>query len=104
MRHSRKGDDKDLSTVIYKGRIAVTGIPLEAYEYVINGKSAIDWVIERQCVKTDKDSGIVSDANDWATETLHNPRYPLELLRRVVMVSLETTKIVNALPQLRLAE
>ena len=66
----------------------------------VNGKAAIDWVIERQCVKTDKDSGIVNDANDWAAETIGNPRYPLELLLRVVTVSLETMRIVRALPTL----
>jgi predicted helicase len=68
-----------------------------AYDYVVNGKPAIDWVLERQCVKTDKDSGIVNDANDWAIEAMHNP---LELLVRVVTVSVETMKIVNALPGL----
>ena len=55
---------------------------------------------ERQCVKTDKDSGIVNDANDWAIETMGNPRYPLELFQRVITVSLETMKIVKALPAL----
>lgn len=100
MRYGKKDKDKDLTTVIYNSRITVTGIPPEAYEYVVNGKPAIDWVIERQCVKTDKDSGIVNDANDWAVETMHNPRYPLELLLRVVTVSLETMKIVKTLPQL----
>jgi hypothetical protein len=64
------------------------GYPPEAYEYVVNGKSALDWVVERQGVKTDKDSGIVNDANDWAIETMNNPRYPLELFQRVVTVSL----------------
>ena len=61
---------------------------------------ALDWVVERQCVKTDKDSGIVNDANDWAIETMHNAKYPLELFLRVITVSLETMKIVNALPGL----
>ncbi len=75
-------------------------IPLEAYEYVVNGKPALDWVVERQCVKTDKKSGIVNDANDWAVETMDNPRYPLELFMRVVTVSLETMKIVRSLPAL----
>lgn len=101
MRYGKNGKDKDLSTVIYNSRITVTGVPLEAYEYVVNGKPAIDWVMERQCAKTDKASGIVSDANDWAIETMHNPRYPLELLLRVVTVSLETMKIVKALPALQ---
>ena len=100
MRHGKKGKDKDLSTVHYNARITVTGIPLEAYDYVVNGKPAIEWVMERQCVKSDKASGIVSDANAWAIETMGNPRYPLELLLRVVTVSLETMKIVRSLPSL----
>ncbi|MNE85374.1 hypothetical protein D3C80_1823660 [compost metagenome] len=73
---------------------------MEAYDYVVNGKPALDWVVERQGVKTDKDSGIVNDANDWAIETMGNPKYPLELFQRVVTVSLETQKIVNGLPLL----
>ncbi|MEQ1903816.1 MAG: type ISP restriction/modification enzyme [Pirellulaceae bacterium] len=93
----------DKSTVIYNEFITVTGIPLEAYDYVVNGKPAIEWVMERQAVTTDKDSGIVNDANLWATETMNNPAYPLELLQRVITVSLETMKIVNSLPQLEIA-
>ncbi len=82
------------------GKLTLIGIPLEAYDYIVNGKPAIDWVVERQCVKTDKDSGIVNDANDWAVETMGNPKYPLELFQRVITVSLETMKIVNGLPEL----
>ena len=100
MRHGKSGKDKDLTTVHYNARITVSGIPLQAYDYVVNGKPAIDWVMERQSVKTDKASGIVNDANDWAIETMKNPRYPLELLLRVVTVSVETMKIVNGLPKL----
>lgn len=85
-----------------KLRSPLTGIPLEAYDYVVNGKPALDWVVERQGVKTDKESGIVNDANDWAVETMGNPRYPLELFQRVVTVSLETMNIVRALPQLEI--
>ncbi|MDO8776163.1 MAG: type ISP restriction/modification enzyme [Burkholderiaceae bacterium] len=100
MKYGKKGKDKDLNTLHYNAKITLTGIPLEAYEYVVNGKPALDWVVERQCVKTDKDSGIVNDANDWAIETMRNPRYPLELFQRVITVSLETMKIVNSLPKL----
>lgn len=100
MRYGKGGKDKDLTTLIYNDNITVTGIPLEAYEYVVNGKPALDWVVERQCVKTDKDSGIANDANDWAIETMSNPRHPLELFLRVVTVSLQTMKIVKALPGL----
>lgn len=102
MRHGKQGKQKDLTTVIYNNRITVTGIPLKAYEYVVNGKPAIEWVMERQCIKTDKASGIISDANDWATETMGNARYPLELLLRVVTVSLETVRIVESLPGLEI--
>ena len=100
MKFAGKRPNLDKTTVIYNANITMSGIPLEAYDYVVNGKSAIDWVMERQCVKTDKDSGIVNDANDWAIETMKNPRYPLELLLRVVTVSLETMKIVRGLPKL----
>ncbi len=100
MKYGKRGKDKDLTTLIYNAKITVTGIPLEAYDYVVNGKPALDWVVERQCVKTDKDSGIVNDANDWAIDTMQNPRYPLELFLRVITVSLETMKIVRALPAL----
>lgn len=94
----------DRSTVIYNSRITLTGIPAAAWDYVVNGKAALDWVMERQAVRVDKASGIVNDANDWATETMGNPRYPLELFQRVVTVSLETLKIVNNLPPLDIRE
>jgi predicted helicase len=104
MKHPKKKLDgknvNDLTTIIYNNRITVKDIPEEAYDYVVNGKPAIEWVIERQSVKTDKASGIVNDANDWAIETMHNPEYPLELLLRVITVSLETMKIVRSLPEL----
>ena len=100
----RYGKDKDRTTLNYNDTITVTGIPLDAYEYVVNGKPALNWVVERQCVKTDKDSGIVNDANDWAIETMKNPKYPLELFLRVITVSLETMKIVKKLPKLDILE
>ena len=91
-------DDK--SKVVYNKHFTIENIPLEAYEYVVNGKPALEWVMERQGIKTDKASGIVNDANDWAIETMNNPRYPMELFLRVITVSLETMKIVNQLPKL----
>jgi len=97
MKFAKKGDK---TTVIYNPRITLKGIPEVAWDYVVNGKAALDWVMERQAVRTDKASGIVNDANDWATETMGNPKYPLELFQRVVTVSLETQKIVKGLPKL----
>ncbi len=97
MKFAKKGDK---TTVIYNPRITLKGIPEAAWDYVVNGKAALDWVMERQAVRTDKASGIVNDANDWANETMDNPKYPLELFQRVVTVSLETQNIVKALPKL----
>ena len=82
--------------VIYNANIIMQDIPLEAYDYVVNGKPALDWVIERQVVKTDKKSGITNDANRYANETVGDPAYPLELFKRVITVSLETMKIVRS--------
>jgi predicted helicase len=90
----------DKSRVVYNHKITMTGIPLEAYDYVVNGKPALEWVMERQSVTTHKDSGIVNDANLWAIETMGDAAYPLKLFQRVITVSLETMKIVRALPRL----
>ena len=102
MRFAGKRPNLDKTTVIYNPNITMTDIPLEAYDYVVNGKSALDWVMERQCVKTDKASGIVNDANDYANETMNDPAYPLKLFQRVITVSLETMKIVRSLPKLEI--
>ena len=103
MKHPGTGRNKDLTTIIYNRHITVRGIPEEAWDYVVSGKSALRWVMQRQCVKTDKASGIVSDANRYAIETVGDPRYPLDLLLRVITVSLETMKIVRALPEVSVA-
>jgi predicted helicase len=96
------GKGKDRSVIHYNLNITLIDVPLEAYDYVVNGKPAIDWVMERQAVKVDKDSGIVNDANDYANETIGDPRYPFDLLCRVITVSLETMKIVSSLPPLEI--
>ena len=66
---------------------------------MLGSRSAIEWIMERYQVKTDKASGIVNDPNDWCDET-GDPRYILDLVKRIVTVSLETMKIVKALPAL----
>lgn len=91
-------DDK--SRIIYNEKVAIANIPLEAYEYVVNGKSAIEWIMERYAITIDKASGIVNDPNDWALE--HNdPKYIFNLVLRIITVSLETMKIVKNLPKLK---
>ena len=92
---------KDKTTLIYNDWITVKNIPLEAQEYIVNKKSALDWVVERACVSIDKASGIVNDFNDYATE-MGSERYPLDLFLKVITVSLETMKIVKTLPKLEI--
>lgn len=95
MRYPSK-EQKD--TIIYNNDITISNIPSKAYEYVVNGKSAIEWIMERYAITTNKDSGIKNDPNDWAKE--HNkPRYILDLLLSVINVSVQTVDIVNSLPE-----
>lgn len=89
-------DDK--STIVFNPFITVSNIPLKAYDYVVNGRSAIEWVMERYQIKTDKDSGITNDPNDWATEH-DQPRYILDLLLSVINVSLRSLDIIATLPK-----
>ena len=91
-------DDK--SVIIYNGNIRIENIPAKAYEYVVNGKSAIEWIVERYCVSQDKKSLIKNDANDWGKEH-GKPRYILDLLLSVINVSVQTVDIVNKLPKLK---
>lgn len=94
---------EDRSRILYNDRITIRGIPLAAYGYVVNGKSAIEWVMERYQVTINKDSGIVNDPNLWLKES-GDARYILDLLLKVVTVSMETQKIVTKLPQLEFGE
>jgi predicted helicase len=97
MRFPQK-DQKD--TIIYNGKIMIQNIPLKAYEYVVNGKSAIEWIMERYQITTHKESRITNNPNDWAKE-VGNPRYILDLLLSVINVSMKTLKIIESLPQVK---
>lgn len=89
--------------IIYNSQITISNIPEKAYEYVVNGKSAIEWIMERYQIKTDKKSGITNDPNDWCDE-VNNPRYILDLLLSIINVSIQTVDIVNNLPELNFEE
>jgi predicted helicase len=91
-----KKDQKD--TIHYNSSITISSIPLEAYEYVVNGKSAIEWIMERYQITTHKESQITNDPNDWADE-VGNPRYILDLLLSIITVSMQTREIVGKLPK-----
>ena len=99
MRFGKNGKDKDKSTIEYNPYITLRNIPLRAYDYVVNGKSAIEWIMERYCDKVDKKSGIRNDANQWGIEH-GNPKYPLELLQSIITLSLRTLDIIDKLSQI----
>lgn len=95
----RGGADK--STLIYNAGITLSGIPEKAHRYRLGSRSALEWLVDRYQVKPDKPSGIVNDPNDWAAEQ-GNPRYILDLVKRVTAVSVRTVDIVEGLPGLAL--
>ena len=84
-----KKDQKE--TIHFNSKITIENIPAKAYEYVVNGKSAIEWIMERYQMSTHKESGIKNDPNDWAKE-VGNPRYILDLLLSVINVSVQTVE------------
>lgn len=100
--HFGKTDSKtvDKSIIYYNNAITIEDIPAEAYEYVVNGKSAIEWIMERYAITTDKKSNITNDPNDWAREQ-NDEKYIFNLLLRIINVSVQTVKIVKNLPRLK---
>lgn len=93
----------DRSRLAYNEWITIAGIPSEAHDYVVGRRSALEWLIDRYQVKTDKASGIVNDVNDWGLER-GEPRYIIDLVKRIVTVSVETMRIIRGLPELREAD
>lgn len=90
----------DKTKIQYNSQITIEKIPLEAYEYVVNGKSAIEWIMERYAITTDKASGITNDPNDWSDE--HNDeKYIYNLLLRIINLSVQTVEIVKNLPDVK---
>ena len=89
------------SSIIYNGNITIEDIPAKAYEYIVNGKSAIEWIMERYAVTQDSKSLITNDPNDWSKEH-GNPTYIYDLLLSVINLSVKTVDIVNSLPKLKI--
>ena len=89
----------DRTTIVCNAHVTLSSIPQQAHEYRLGSRSALDWIIERYQVKIDSKSGITNDPNDWATES-GNPKYIIDLIKRVTTVSVRTVEIVQGLPQL----
>lgn len=97
MKHPRRGQ---LDTIIFNEDIVITDIPERAYEYVVNGKPAIEWIIDQYQVKKDKKSGIVDDPNEFSD----NPKYIFNLLLSIINVSMQTMDLVESLPPLEIID
>ncbi len=95
----RAGARSDKTTLVYNANVTLNGIPEDAHRYMVGAKSALDWLVERYKDDTDAKSGIRNDANAWSKE-VGNPRYIVDLVARIVTVSVETMKIVDSLPSL----
>ena len=94
MRFKKDGKDNDKGTIIFNDYITISNIPERAYEYVVNGRSAIEWIMESYRVKTDKDSGITDDPNTYGDE-----KYIFNLLISVISVSLKTLDLIESMPE-----
>ena len=105
MRFAKKRDENgklvnDLSTIIFNSDITISNIPEKAYEYVVNGRSAIEWIMDQYQVKTDKKSGITDDPNDYSEDE----KYIFNLLLRIINVSIQTVDLINSLPKFEVEE
>ena len=100
MTYAKVDQAEDKTRINYNAGITIAGIPEDVQKYQLGSRSALDWLLDRYQVRTHKDSGIENDPNDWCEDT-GNPRYIIDLIGRIVTVSLETNRIVKALPRLR---
>mgnify|MGYP000337000331 FL=1 len=97
MKHPKKGI---LDTIIFNDSITIKNIPEKAYDYVVNGRPAIEWIIDQYQVKIDKKSGIIDDPNEFSD----NPKYILNLLLSVITVSMRTLELIDKLPKFEVNE
>lgn len=97
MTFPKKGKELDKSRIVVNSNVTLGGIPVEAYEYVVNGKSALEVVMDNYRLEVHKESQISNDPNDWSDDQ----RYIVDLIRKLVTVSVETVRIVDELPALR---
>ena len=95
--------DKDFTRLEYNDYVTLTGIPAEAQGYSISGRSPLEWIIDRYHVKTDKASGIVNDPNDFLREQ-GRPDAVVDLIKRLVTVSMRTQELLATLPALEIPE
>jgi predicted helicase len=88
--------NKAKTELVVNPSLTLSGFPVEAFAYTLGGRSALDWVVEQYQVKTDARSGIISDPNRYSDDE----KYIVDLVKRVTTVSVETVRLVGALPGL----
>ena len=93
-RAMRFADREAKTTLTINEHVCLSGIPEEAHRYVVNGRTPLEWFIDRYKIKKDTDSGIFNDPNGW----FENPRDLITAIERIVHVSVESTKIIESLP------
>ncbi len=101
MAYAGRRPNLDTTCITYNAGTTLAGIPPQAHEYQLGSRSALDWLIDRYQVRTHNASGITNDPNDWAIEH-GEPRYILDLVKRITTVSVRTVDIVRNLPELQL--
>lgn len=99
-RGSAENRTQNKSAILFNHHITVSEIPESAYEYVVNGRSAIEWIMDQYQIKIDKKTEIKNDPNDYAIETAGDPAYILKLLLRIIAVSIRTNELIAQLPSL----
>ena len=99
MNYGSKRPNLDRSRIVYNSGVTLAGIPGKAHDYLLDNRSALDWLLDRYRVTTHRNSGITNDPNDWSTE-IGDPRYIVDLVKRVTTVSVRTVDIMAGLPDL----
>ena len=90
-----KWADSDKTELVVNEHIRLRDIPAAAHQYEVNGRTPIEWFIDRYYIKRDKRSGLVNDPNGW----FEDPRDLIAAIRRIIQVSVETARIVAELPE-----
>lgn len=89
--------ENDYTTLVYNDNLTYADIPERANDYKVNGRSPLEWMVDRYQVKTDKATAIVNDPNEYSDD----PAYICNLVPRLVTVSMRTLEIIESLPSLK---
>ena len=99
MKFARNGKEKDKTVIIYNDYITLSDIPADAYNFIVNGKSAIEWIMDKYQVSIHKESQIKNDPNDYLEE-IQDYKYIINLIKRLVYISIQSVNIINKLPKI----